>query len=441
MKELKAVNPATGKIIAFHRISTGKEIDGKVKSAKIAQEKWGKMPYEKRAACAKSFLANLTEGKERVARMISLEMGKPVDEALREVERAVENTQWFIDNVKQELEPENLSEDMLLVKEPVGTVAIISPFNFPLMIPLWSIIPALLAGNAVVFKPSEFTTGTGIEIYRLFRRAGLPSGCLDVVVGRPSCGKRLVKSDVGMICFVGAKKGGIDIMKNSAQKLHRIALELDGKNPLIVCKDADLKKAAKDCVAWVLQASGQTCASIGRVYVEKSAYQKFVDCVVGTVLAAHTIGPLTRRAQLTRIESLLADAKKKGAKILVGGKRGSGRGNFFEPTVVVDANHSMRIMNEETFGPVITIMKVKDADEAIRLSNSIECGLCAAVYSGDKSLAAKIAGKLRAGSVFINSMPKSHAAMPWGGIKQSGIGRLLGKLGVNEFLETKIIRN
>ncbi|MCX6798556.1 MAG: aldehyde dehydrogenase family protein [Candidatus Diapherotrites archaeon] len=440
MKKLRVINPATEEVLKELPVADKKEVHSKVSLARSAQKDWRLLPYNKRARYLRRFNSLVKENRISIARMIHLEMGKPMHEALSEVERAIENTIWFIKNVDKELKPKRMPGNALLVKEPIGIVAAITPWNLPFMIPLWIIPPALLAGNTVVFKPSELSPLVGMKIVELFSRAGLPNGCLNLLLGAGAVGKELVKSDVGMVAFVGSQKAGKAVMKNASYKLHKLALELGGKDPLIVCNDADLKKAAKDTVKGALLNCGQLCASVERIYIEKNAYAPFLASVLREVKSYGELGPLSNRTLLKTVRSHLNDALRKGAKILLGGKKILGKGYYFEPTVIVGVDHSMKIMNEETSGPIVAIMKVDDVNQAIRLSNSLHFGLCASIYSKNKRKAKKIAGQLQAGTVCINCTPKSRAALPWGGVKQSGFGRMLSQQGINEFLETKAIQ-
>ncbi|MBU2477170.1 aldehyde dehydrogenase family protein [Candidatus Micrarchaeota archaeon] len=441
MKSLKLVNPATGKQIKKLKIFTEKKICAKVRLAGKVQESWAGLPYRKRAYFLKKFNSLVKKEKKDITELISLEMGKPLNEAMAEVERATENTEWFIKNTGKELAPKKLGKNVMLLKEPAGVVGAITPWNLPFMIPLWIIPPALLTGNTIVFKPSELTPLTGIKISKLFDKAGLPKGCLNLLIGAENEGKRLVESDINIVAFVGSRKAGKNIMKNSAEKLHRLVLEMGGKDPLIVCSDADLKKAAKDAVKGALSNCGQLCASVERIYVEKKVYNSFVREVLSEAKKWNALGPLSNKNQLKIVEFHLKDAEKKGARILFGGKKIKGKGYYFEPTVIANVNHSMKIMNQETFGPVIAVMKVNGIKQAIKFSNSLSYGLCASVYSKNKSKTRKMASQLQAGTICINCTPKSRAEFPWGGRKQSGLGRMLSTQGINEYLETKVIND
>ncbi|MBU2101049.1 aldehyde dehydrogenase family protein, partial [Candidatus Micrarchaeota archaeon] len=343
MKSLKLVNPATGKQIKKLKIFTEKKICAKVRLAGKVQESWAGLPYRKRAYFLKKFNSLVKKEKKDITELISLEMGKPLNEAMAEVERATENTEWFIKNTGKELAPKKLGKNVMLLKEPAGVVGAITPWNLPFMIPLWIIPPALLTGNTIVFKPSELTPLTGIKISKLFDKAGLPKGCLNLLIGAENEGKRLVESDINIVAFVGSRKAGKNIMKNSAEKLHRLVLEMGGKDPLIVCSDADLKKAAKDAVKGALSNCGQLCASVERIYVEKKVYNSFVREVLSEAKKWNALGPLSNKNQLKIVEFHLKDAEKKGARILFGGKKIKGKGYYFEPTVIANVNHSMKI--------------------------------------------------------------------------------------------------
>jgi acyl-CoA reductase-like NAD-dependent aldehyde dehydrogenase len=307
-------------------------------------------------------------------------------------------------------------------------------------------VTALAAGNAVVLKPSEVTPTVGLAIGELFEDDDW-GDLVQVVTGGGATGEALVRSGVDKIVFTGSVRTGKRVMAAAADTLTPVLLELGGKDPMIVCADADLDRAAKGAVWGAFQNSGQTCMSVERVYVEDSVRDAFVDRVVLETARIRQdaeggdIGSMTFGPQVDIVESHLADATSKGAKVLVGGSRIDRPGLWFEPTVLVDVDHSMEVMTEETFGPVLPIMSVADADEALRLANDSVYGLNSSVWTADDTLGSSIANRLQAGNVCVNDCIVSYAVsgLPFGGVKQSGIGRVHGAEGLREFSNVKSV--
>jgi acyl-CoA reductase-like NAD-dependent aldehyde dehydrogenase len=448
MSKVSVINPATEEIIAKLNISTKEDVDKAVEKARIKFEEWKHVPYEEKAEMLKKISAEIQDNKKNLTELLTKEMGKTLKESESEVESTVKRINFFADNVKDFIEPEEIDiegQENILYFEPIGTVGIITPWNFPFSLPVWSFAPNILIGNTMVFKPSELTSLIGIELVKIFNKH-LPKDVLNIVIGEDETGKALVASDVDMIAFVGSQNAGKNIMKNSAEKLHKLVLELGGKDPAIVCEDADLDVAVEGIADGSFRNCGQVCCSIEKVYVVKDIFDEFVkkavertkEIKVGNGLDSGVdIGPLISKGQLENFESHIKDAVNKGAKILCGGNRIKSKGYFFEPTVLADVNNTMKIMAEETFGPAMPIQAVEDVDEAVKLSNDTVFGLGASVWSKDIEKAKKITRKLEAGSVGINKTVGSNSEIPWGGVKQSGLGRMLSKYGVREFTNIK----
>ncbi len=331
---------------------------------------------------------------------------------------------------------------VFVIYQPLGVVGVISPWNFPFTLTLGDVVPALMAGNTVILKPSEYTPLTGLLVERVFRESGLPEGVMQTLCGYGDTGAALVDQCDG-IAFTGSVATGKKVAERAAQRLIPVLLELGGKDPMIVLKDADLERAANACVWGALSNAGQMCMSVERVYVEAPIYDEFVQKVVEKVKSLRQgaerrfgevdIGPLTMPKQLETVERHIRDAVEKGAKILVGGRRKDGL--FFEPTVLVNVDHSMQIMREETFGPVIPIMKVNSAEEALQLANDSIYGLAASVFTKDKALGVRLARSIEAGNVCVNDCITNFAILeaPYGGAKQSGLGRRHGEWGLRQF--------
>lgn len=447
MNKIISINPATEEILRKIDYSKKEEVNDAVKKAKQASPKWKKVPYEEKANLLKRIIEDINKNKKTLAKLLTKEMGKPIKEAESEVESTIKKIEFFIGKVKEYIEPEKPKSGCAIYFEPIGVVGVITPWNFPFSLPTWPIVPSLLIGNTVVFKPSELTTLVGIELTEAFNKY-LPENVLNIVIGADETGKALIKSDVDMISFVGSTAAGKNIMKNSADKLHKLVLELGGKDPAIVLEDVDLDFAAKEIANGATRNCGQICCSIERVYVAEKIADEFISGVikefkkikVGNGLnPENDIGPLVSKQQLKNFESHIEDAKQKGAKILCGGKKIGGKGYFYEPTVLTDVNNEMKIMTEETFGPALPIQVVSNEEEAIKLANALPYGLTASVWAKDIKKAQKIVRELEAGNVGINRTAVSDNELPWGGIKQSGIGRSLSKYGVREFTEMKVV--
>ncbi|MGH7775365.1 MAG: aldehyde dehydrogenase family protein, partial [Candidatus Binatia bacterium] len=358
-------------------------------------------------------------------------------------------------NAIKYLKPEKIRPHLLKTKKvvstygPIGVVGIISPWNFPLVLTLGEAIPALMAGNAVVMKPSELTPLTALFGAELAQKAGFPENLIQVVVGFGETGEILI-DHVDMISFTGSVETGKRVMRRAAERLIPVTLELGGKDPMIVLKDAALERATNACVWGALMNSGQTCTSIERVYVEEPVYQDFVNKIVDKVLALRQgpsdkeveLGSMTSEEQLKKVESHVEEAVRKGATILTGGRRNPNfKGLYYEPTVMVNVNHDMAIIKEETFGPVIPIMKVKDQEEALRLANNSRYGLDSSVFTRDRKTGWRIAEKIQAGSVCINDGLVNYMIpnAPMGGIKESGLGRRHGADGIRKYCQQKTI--
>ena len=448
-EKIISINPTTEEVLGEIRTSK-EEVNGSVKKARESFLSWKKIPYEKKVDLLKKVVDDLNKNKKEFAELITKEMGKPRHEAEAEVKSTLKRIEFFIDKVKEYIKPEEIlteSGKCILYFEPVGVVGAITPWNFPFSLPTWPIVPSLLIGNTIVFKPSELTTLVGIELIKVFSKY-LPENVLNIVIGGDEIGKALVKSDVDMVSFVGSTAAGKDIMESSADKLHKLVLELGGKDPAIVLEDADLNLATKDITDGALRNCGQVCCSIERVYVAKEIANEFVNKVVkelDRIKAGNGLnpekgmGPLVSKQQLENFEDHIEDAKQKGAKILFGGNKIEGKGYFYEPTVLTNVNNEMKIMTEETFGPALPIQTVSSKEEAIKLANALPHGLTASVWTKNIKKAEKISRQLEAGTVGINKTGGSLNECPWGGVKQSGIGRALSKYGVREFTNMKVV--
>ncbi|HSS26644.1 MAG TPA: aldehyde dehydrogenase family protein, partial [Usitatibacter sp.] len=387
-----------------------------------------------------------------LARTLSTEVGKPIAQARNELKGVLPRIDFFLAETARALRPRKVSLDVQasmeekVSHEPLGVVANISAWNYPWFVGTNVFVPALLAGNAVLYKPSEFASLTGLEIARLLHESGVPDDVFVPVVGGAEAGSALVRLPVDGIFFTGSYGTGRRIAEAVRGRMVKLQLELGGKDPVYVCEDVDVAKAAASIADGAFYNTGQSCCSVERVYVSEKIFKPFVDAFVAEVKGFRRgdpsddrtyIGPLTRAPQLKVLEAQVKDARKKGAKVLVGGERVKAKGNWFEPTVLVDVDHSMDVMREESFGPVIGLMPVKGDAEAVKLMNDTEYGLTAGVYTPDRKRAEKILAQVSSGSVYWNCCDRVSPRLPWSGVGNSGIGLTLSTAGIETFTRPK----
>ncbi len=451
MNEIVSISPLDESEFGRIKVSSRDEIRLAVKKARNAFTEWSAKPIEERVSLLLELKQLIKKRSKKIARVIHFEMGKPEWSALAEVQSVIESIDFHCNNDPQYLKPVTLSrtkkEQHVQLFEPLGVIGVITPWNFPFAIPFDGVLPSLVSGSTVVLKPSEQTPFVGLEVKKIFDELedkGLPSNVFNFVVGGKDEGKFLVKQDIDMVSFVGSRKAGIEIMRDSAPKLHRLILELGGKDPAIVCEDADIEKTAHGVVHGAMRNCGQVCCSIERVYVVREVYDEFIALAEKETRAIKFgagknayIGPLIGEFQRKIVKEHLRDAIKKGARVLVGGRSPKRKGFWFEPTLVVNVNHKMKLMKEETFGPLLPVMKVKSIDEAVRLANDSIYGLTASIWTEDREKGKRIARRLFAGTVTVNRRGGVKEGCPWGGAKQSGIGRQMGLDSVRSYTEIK----
>jgi len=405
-----------------------------VARARKAQIEWAQTTLEERISAMRDMRSRILDRAERIAKVVCEEVGKPEVEALlSEVLPTADVVDYWTDEIEELLEAHDVDLDPLsyprkkgtIWRDPRGTVLVIMPWNYPVALPLRTIVPALLAGNSVVFKPSEVTPRSGEEIAKLFDKI-LPERVFSIVQGARDVGAELTKCDFDLVVFTGSVRAGRAVAAACAERLVPCSLELGGKDAAIVLDDANLERTANGIVWGALTNAGQNCAAIERVYVEKKIAKDLIAKIEKTVAALRTpeeVGPLATDAQLATVEAHVAKAKEAGAKIVVGGdKTPEKRG--FSPTVVIVENDDSDLMREETFGPVLPIRVVESEDEAVRLANDSKYGLTASVWSRKIARAKRVASKLRAGVVTINNHAFTGAlpAAPWTGFGESGYG-------------------
>jgi len=459
-RKVVSVNPATGELLRELECADESEIRMAVARARAAQIAWSAIGVGSRITVLREFQRRLAEKKSEIATTITREAGKPVAEALTtEVLVVLDAARFLIDNAYRLLRDEPVPHGNLvtklksgrLVREPYGVIGVISPWNYPFSIPATETLAALVAGNAVVLKPSEFTSLVALELGSLLHASGVPRDVFQVVVGDGGTGSALTNSPIDKLIFTGSVATGKRIAATAAERLLPLVLELGGKDPMLVLDDADVDVASSAAVWGAFVNAGQTCLSVERCYVHRSLYKPFLKaCVEKTrkLIVTHgldhnaDIGPLIHQRQLMLVEEHVEDAKACGARVLSGGSRFPEMGaNFYHPTVLADVTHAMRIMREETFGPVLPVMAFDSDEEAVRLANDSEFGLAASVFTRDNARGERLARHIQAGTVMVNDVVSCFgiSEAPHGGVKSSGVGRTHGRFGLDEMVRLKYV--
>jgi acyl-CoA reductase-like NAD-dependent aldehyde dehydrogenase len=453
---MKLVNPATLEVIADVPADSPASVQAKVQRARAAQAAFAGRPLEQRLAAIRRFKDALATRKDDLALTLTREMGKPISQAKNEIGAMAGRIDFFLDQTASVLRDEKVLEEAggagkpslaeIVRHEPLGVVANVSAWNYPYFVGSNVFVPALLTGNTVVYKPSEYATMTGLAIDQLLHESGIDGDAFVTVTGGGGVGAALVAAEVDAVFFTGSHPTGVKIAQAVASRLVKVQLELGGKDPTYVAEDVDVLAAAEGLADGAFYNTGQSCCSVERIYVNRKVAPAFIEAFVNTVRGfkvgdpldpATYIGPLARDAQRDVLEAQVADATAKGARLLVGGKRIAGRGYYFEPTVLTDVTNQMRVMREESFGPIIGIQAVADDQEAVRLMNDTEYGLTAGVYTKDRARAEAILAQVNAGSVYWNCCDRVSPRLPWSGRKHSGIGETLSSSGIRAFLKPK----
>ena len=448
--KLKVTNPANGEVAATLDADDPRSVRAKYMQSRAAQPGWARTPLKKRLEAIARFRDLVARESDRLARVLTTEVGKPIAQSRNELKGLLPRIDFFLEETARTLKPEKVSADAAMEErithEPLGVVANISAWNYPWFVGSNVFVPALLAGNTVLYKPSEFASMTGLEIARLLHESGIPEDVFTPLVGGRETGAALLKQPVDGVFFTGSYATGRRIAEAVRWRMVKLQLELGGKDPVYVCDDVDIAKAAAGIADGAFYNTGQSCCSVERIYVNEKVFKPFVDAFVAEVKGYKRgdpvddktyIGPLTRAPQVKVLEAQVKDAKKKGAKVLTGGAPIRARGNWFEPTVLVDVNHTMDVMREESFGPVIGIMPVKNDAEAMKLMNDTEYGLTAGVYTRDRKRAEKILAGVSSGSVYWNCCDRVSPRLPWSGVGNSGIGLTLSIYGIETFTRPK----
>jgi alpha-ketoglutaric semialdehyde dehydrogenase len=456
----ESVSPANGDTIGVFPRSGAEDVDRAVEAAKNAYGEWRLVPAPKRGDVLYRFANLLVEHKDDLAELMSREMGKVLPEAGGDVQEAIDMSQYMAGEGRRlfgQTTPSELKDKFnMSVRMPIGVVGAITPWNFPIAIPSWKIAPALVCGNTVVFKPATDTPLLGERFVELLTEAGLPKGVLNIVHGGGGqVGDRLVRHpDVRVITLTGSRETGVEVMRAAADTLKHVHLELGGKNAIIVLDDADLDLAVEGILWSAFGTSGQRCTAASRVIVQESAYDALASKLVSAAEAMRLgpgweddtdVGPVINKAALEKIHSYTEIGKDEGAKLLTGGEVATGdgldKGNYYRPTIFGDVEPQMRIAQEEIFGPTTALIRVRDFDEAVRVSNGIRFGLSSSIFTRDINKAFRAMRDLAAGITYINAGTiGAEVHLPFGGTKDTGNGhREAGQAALDVFTEWKAI--
>ncbi|MCD4821238.1 MAG: NAD-dependent succinate-semialdehyde dehydrogenase [Methanococcoides sp.] len=449
MKKITSINPANGTVNGEFEFHSPDKVDLILKRSSEAFQYWRSLEGAERAVYLENVVKVLRNDKQDLAETITMEMGKPIRQALAEVEKCASMFDHFAANICSFLEPDIVKESpsSFISYEPMGVVLAIKPWNFP----LWQVLSAashiLAGGNTMVLKHSGYVPMCALKIESVFEKAGFPEGVFQtLLVDGPTASSLISRPEVAAVSFTGGLPAGQKVAEVAGRNIKKCVLELGGSDPFIVLEDADIEKAAKAGVAGRFLNSGQTCISSKRFIIESSVVDEFTSAFVGYTrklkigdpLDKETdIGPLVREGQVSLLEGQIKNAVSMGAKVELEGGRMEGDGYYFSPVVLSNVSLDMQVMKEETFGPVAPIISVEDGLEALKVANATEFGLGASIWCSDKENASFLASKVESGVVGVNGFFKPEADLPFGGVKKSGIGRELSRFGFYEFMNVR----
>jgi len=455
MSVLKSTNPAKNyQAIGETEMSTSVDVEKAVKAAKEASKTWGNLGVEERVKLLRPVVSSLLEQKEELSKLITNEVGKPISESRAEVDDTIKDIEYFLEKGPVYLADEIFQEDKfrqdIIRREPWGVAAVITPWNWPLEMPEWGIIPNLVAGNTVVFKPSEESPLIGQKFADLIFKLNLPPGTFNIIQGDGKIGEELIKKDINLIWFTGSSKVGQQVFAEAGNKFIKSIMELGGSSPTIVFDDVNVNdNLINDIYAGRFCNCGQACSAIKRLFVQKNIFNEVVKKLVvkigllkvGDPMEEKTdVGSLVAKRQLDLLMGQVQDAVDKRAKIECGGKQPEDlMGAYYLPTILTNVNFEMRVLKEEVFGPLLPIIPFETEEEVIKMANNTEYGLSAEVYSQDIERARRVANQIQAGKVAINKARYGGLDCPFGGYKKSGMGREHGKWGFWELTQIKHI--
>ncbi len=450
MATIDVRNPATGLTIEALAADDAASVAAAARRARAAQPAWTATPIAERVAVVQRFGTAVVAERDALAATLTREVGKPIAQSRSELDGLLPRIDFFVEQTERATRDQHVFDGggmhELISQEPLGVVANISAWNYPWFVGCNVILPALLTGNAVLYKPSEYALLSGRNIVRLLHGAGVPADLLQALVGGGGVGEALVDQPIDGLFFTGSHATGVRIAQALAPRLVKLQLELGGKDAAYVRADADPVAAARSLADGAMYNAGQSCCAVERIYVHASLHDAFVDAFVDSVAAlrigdpmdeATTLGPVTRAAQLDVLDTQVADALARGARLHCGGKRLPGPGQWFAPTVLTDVDHGMALMREESFGPVIGIQRVANDNEAVALINDSRYGLTAAAYSRDETASRGLLARIDAGSAYWNCCDRVSPRLPWSGRRDSGIGLTLSVAGIQAFTRPK----
>jgi acyl-CoA reductase-like NAD-dependent aldehyde dehydrogenase len=448
---IETINPATGKVIAKYQNMTDDQIREKVSNARLALQGWKNLDIGERCSITRNLGRVMRKNKDAYAKLITEEMGKPIRQAIAEVEKCAWLCDYYSETaeafLRDELIPTEFRKSFVSF-EPLGVVAGIMPWNFPFWQAMRFAVPALTAGNVEILKHSSVCLGSALKLEEAFIDAGFPENVFQTVIGNPTAGESLIRSKIDAVSVTGSISTGKRIAELASKDLKKFVLELGGSDPFIVLDDADLSQTAYTATQSRLLNTGQSCIAAKRFIVVKEVADKFTKLFVENTEAEQmgdpmdpkiTVGPLVRESQREMLSVQVEDAKSKEGKILTGGNSVQGDGYFYEPTIVSNVRHNMKIVREEVFGPAAPIIVVNNEEEAVAEANNSEFGLGASIWTNNLDRGIRLARQIQSGIVSVNEMVRSDPRLPFGGTKLSGIGRELSEFGIKEFVNIKSV--